>query len=87
MIVQFQLDLSWIVCGVYGMGAIVLAFGIFSTFCPKHSIFLYEWLMARLNWRVSPIDEGREVRNTRFLGIILILLILIGLGVLIGWRI
>ena len=44
------------------------------------SIALYQWIMARLNWRVSPIDEVREVRNTRLLGGLLIFL-----SVVIAW--
>ncbi len=54
------------------IAAIGLAFGIFSTFWPARSIRLYQWIMERFNWKVTPIDEARELRNTKILGIALI---------------
>ena len=87
MTIQFTFDLFWIVWSLYLIEGTTLTLGVISSLWPDRSIALYTWLMARLNWRVSPIDEGLEVRNTRFLGIILILLSLMGLGVLIGGRI
>lgn len=51
-----------------------IGLGTFSAFCPKRSIGLYQGIMERFNWRVSPIDEVREVRNTRVLGTVLVLL-------------
>ena len=69
-----KISLSWIPCGVTLIGIVGLLFGIFSSFWPRRSIALYEGVMAKINWRVSPIDEAREVRNTRALGILLILL-------------
>lgn len=87
MTIQFTLNPFWVVGGLYFIEGTALVLGIFSSLWPNHSISLYTWIMASLNWRVSPIDEGLEVRNTRFLGIILILFSLMGLGVLIGGRI
>ena len=54
------------------VGSAGLAFGLFSAFWPIRSIAFYERLMARLNWQVRPIDEAREIRNTRMLGWLLI---------------
>ena len=48
-----------------------LLFGVFSAAAPRRSIALYQWIMAQVNWRVSPIDERREVGNTRLLGVLL----------------
>ncbi len=48
--------------------------GVLSAFWPGRSIGLYQWIMARFNWKVEPIDLSREVRNTRILGAGLILI-------------
>lgn len=76
---------SWMLWWVYGINMLGLAgvgLGILSAAAPQRSIALYQWLMAWCNWRVSPIDERRELRNTRWLGIVLILL---SLGALWSW--
>ena len=57
-----------------GIGCLGLALGLFSFVRPQRSIALYQWIMERCNWKVVPIDESREVRNTWILGIILTLL-------------
>ncbi|MFH1799673.1 MAG: hypothetical protein ABH891_02335 [Candidatus Omnitrophota bacterium] len=54
-----------------GIGCLGLAVGALSVGWPKRSIGLYQWIMERFNWKVAPIDEPREVRNTRILGAIL----------------
>jgi hypothetical protein len=57
-----------------GLGCLGLALGILSIGWPKKSIGLYQWAMERFNWKVAPIDEAREVRNTRILGWVLVAL-------------
>jgi hypothetical protein len=54
-----------------GIGVLGLALGILSVGWPKRSIGLYQGIMKRINWNVAPIDERREMRNTRILGAIL----------------
>jgi hypothetical protein len=61
----------------FGIGYLGLALGIFSAAWPKRSIGLYQGIMERFNWKVTPIDEPREVRNTRTLGGILVALSLV----------
>lgn len=56
------------------LGFLGLAIGILSAFWPKHSIRFYQWIMKQFNWQVAPIDEAREMRNTKVLGFFLILL-------------
>ena len=80
--IEMTLDARWIWWGALLIGGVSLVFGIFTAFLPYRSIALYQWLMALINWRAAPIDEGREVRNTRFLGILLILLSVLLLGAL-----
>ena len=57
-----------------GVGYLGLVLGVLSAVGPKRSMKLYQWIMERFNWKVVPIDEPREVRNTRILGAILTLL-------------
>ena len=49
-----------------GIGCLGLVLGIFSIVRPARSIGLYQWIMGCFNWKVVPIDEAREIRNTRF---------------------
>ena len=48
-----------------------LALGLLSIVRPKQSISFYQRTMERFNWKVAPINESREVRNTRVLGVAL----------------
>lgn len=60
-----------------GIGSLGLVVGLLSVIQPQRSIGLYQWIMERLNWRVAPIDESREIRNTRVLGVALATLSLV----------
>ena len=64
----------WFKCGATSLGVTGFFFGIFTALWPVRSIRLYIWLMARINWRVSPIDEAREVSTTRIFGILIAVL-------------
>lgn len=55
-------------------GVVGLVLGIYSAIWPRRSIVLYQRIMEGFNWKVQPLDETREVRNTVFLGLILALL-------------
>ena len=61
----------WIWCGGKILGVVAMGFGSFSALKPQRSIALYQWIMERLNWRVTPIDAPRELRTTRLLGVLL----------------
>lgn len=56
------------------IGWLAFLLGAFSLIAPGRSIALYQWIMERLNWRVSPINEKREMINTRLLGFGLVVL-------------
>ncbi|MBN1687531.1 MAG: hypothetical protein JW893_00365 [Candidatus Omnitrophica bacterium] len=53
---------------------LVLLTGFFCFVWPAKSIGFYIWVMDQFNWAVRPKDENREVRTTRFLGLLLICL-------------
>ncbi len=54
-----------------GISCLGFVLGVLSIVQPQRSIGLYQWMMERFNWKVVPVDELREVRNTRILGIVL----------------
>ncbi|MFA7254907.1 MAG: hypothetical protein WC133_02250 [Candidatus Omnitrophota bacterium] len=60
-----------------GIGGLSFALGFFSVLWPQQSIGFYQWVMERINWKVAPIDLPREIRNTRILGAVLVVLSLI----------
>ena len=62
---------------LFGIGGLGLLLGLYSAAQPKKSMGLYQSIMERFNWKVTPIDEAREIRNTRNLGIALTLLSLV----------
>lgn len=65
-----------------GLGGLGVVLGVFSVIWPKRSITLYQRIMERFNWKVVPIDEAKEIRNTRILGMTLAALSLIFFAVL-----
>ena len=60
------------VIGILGLGL-----GVLSAFWPRRSMGLYQWIMERFNWKVTPIDEAREVKSTARCGVGLLLLSLV----------
>jgi len=48
--------------------------GVLSAFWPSRSIGLYVWMMFKFSWTVSPMNERREIKNTRRFGIYLLIL-------------
>ncbi len=63
--------------GLSALAVATLLFGGWSTAKPGRSIALYQAIMRRFNWRVEPINPLRELRTTRWLGILLVLLALV----------
>jgi len=64
------------------MLVVALGVGLFSVIQPHRSIRLYQSIMRRLNWLVTPIDEALELRSTRRLGLLLVVLSLLLAAVL-----
>ncbi len=80
MVDQFEALVIWLWRTITALAGVTLLFGAFSACAPQRSLALYQWIMARCNWRVVPIDEPREVGTTRLLG-----LLLVGLSVAALW--
>lgn len=59
---------------LFALGVLDLALGGFSMFRPEKSIRLYQWVMERFNWRVTPVDRAKEIRNTARMGFWLLVL-------------
>ena len=73
--------IKWMGWGAGATGMVTMALGAFSAAAPAASIRLYQRIMEWFNWRVVPIDERRELRNTKTLG-----LLLVGLSLVLLWR-
>ena len=71
---MIELPLAWCVTAFRLVGAVGVGFGLFTALLPERSIALYQWIMERFNWRTEPIHPARELRNTRWLGALLVLL-------------
>jgi len=56
------------------IGFLALLQGIFALTAPRGCIHFFQTICSLLNWRVEPIDWARELRNTKLLGISLIVL-------------
>ena len=64
----------WFWMGMTAMGVLALGVGLLSVVSPGRSIGLYQAIMRLCNWRVEPIDAPRELRTTRWLGVLLVAL-------------
>ncbi|HNV86093.1 MAG TPA: hypothetical protein PKL97_03890 [Candidatus Omnitrophota bacterium] len=50
--------------------------GVFAVFAPRGCIHFFQKLCFSLNWKVEPADWDKELRNTKLLGVLLIVLAL-----------
>ena len=51
-----------------------LFLGAVSFFYPEHSIELYQLLMQIFNWEVRPIHYERELKTTKWIGAVILVL-------------
>jgi len=51
--------------------AIIMLGGAIISF-PERVIDIQKWLYSLVNWRMEPISMSKEIRNTRFMGLLLI---------------
>jgi hypothetical protein len=51
--------------------------GLFIFFKPEHTIELQRRFYEKINWRIEPISMYKEIRNTKIMGISLIVAIIL----------
>ena len=55
---------------------VVLVYGVFLILRPRLAINLQIDFYKRINWKMEPISMEKEIRNTRAIGLLLIVLTL-----------
>lgn len=61
-----------------------LAFGIFLMRRPTDAFAMQKKFYRLINWNIEPVSLAKEIRNTRMMGLFLILFV-IGCGVVLWW--
>ena len=56
------------------IGFLALLQGIFALTAARGCIQFFQGICFHLNWRVEPVDWAKELRNTKLLGTLLIVL-------------
>ncbi len=51
--------------------------GLFLIFKPGVAIEIQKRFYAKINWRIEPISMPKEIRNTRIMGIFLVVLAIV----------
>jgi len=60
--------------------AISILIGLFLFLNPALAIEIQKKFYARINWRIEPISIPKEIRNTKIMGLFLIILGLLAMG-------
>lgn len=53
--------------------------GLFVFFKPELTIEIQKKFYARINWRIEPISMQKEIRNTKIMGIFLVVVAVVGM--------
>lgn len=57
--------------------------GLFFFFKPASAIELQRKFYEKINWRIEPIDMQKEIKNTRIMGLVVIILVFFAFIVLV----
>lgn len=60
--------------------AISILIGLFLFLNPALAIEIQKKFYARINWRIEPISIPKEIRNTKIMGLFLIISSLLAMG-------
>ena len=71
---MISIDVRWIQLLLVLVAVAGILLGFLSLMSPKQSVALYQRMMRFFNWRVEPINYDREMKTTRFLGLLMIVL-------------
>lgn len=59
----------------YGLESLVAVFGLLTAWtcfhCPGLTFKIQKRFYERINWRIEPVSEKKELRNTRIMGVVL----------------
>lgn len=69
------MNLLWVLL----IAMVSLASGLFLIFKPASAIELQRRFYESINWRIAPISMSREIRNTRLMGLFLIIVVALAL--------
>jgi hypothetical protein len=67
-------------CCQLTIAVIAIAFGGLIAWKPKKTIDIQIALYRPFNWKIAPISMEKEIRNTRIMGIVVVILGIISLG-------
>ena len=59
------------------VSVIVLVFGLWVYLKPLEVIEFQKRFYAAINWRMEPIDRTKEIRNTKWMGLFLIVFVIV----------
>jgi Trk-type K+ transport system membrane component len=64
----------FIIFSIFGLGA-----GFLCAINPEQAIEIQRRFYEKINWNIEPISVSKEIRNTRAMGLFLIILVVIAL--------
>lgn len=53
--------------------------GLFVFFKPELTIEIQKKFYERINWRIGPVSMQKEIRNTKIMGIFLVVVAVVGM--------
>ncbi len=62
-----------------------LALGLFIFLCPMKVFEIQKNFYAAINWKIEPISMEKEIRNTRIMGLVLIVFVGLACGYAFGY--
>ncbi|UCD16029.1 MAG: hypothetical protein JSV34_02970 [Candidatus Omnitrophota bacterium] len=63
---------------------VTLLIGAFLVGNPALSLEIQRKFYEKINWRVEPIDMRKEIRNTRIMGVVSVIIAAVGIVVVIA---
>ena len=73
------MDFKFLLIAIF-ISAISILIGLFIFLNPPLAIEIQKKFYAKINWRIEPISMPKELRNTKIMGLFLIILGLLAMG-------
>jgi hypothetical protein len=74
-----MMDFKFLLIVIF-ISAISILIGLFIFLNPSLAIEIQKQFYAKINWRIEPISVPKEIRNTKIMGLFLIILGLLAIG-------